>query len=56
MNIEVTGDIELIGPSTVNLQSGVVGVYIKSKKQGEGKVVIKSRFNDVVTNVKVYEN
>lgn len=56
LNIEVTGDIELIGPSTVNLQSGVVGVYIKSKKQGEGKVVIKSRFNDVVTNVKVYEN
>jgi beta-galactosidase len=56
LNIEVTGDIELIGPSTVNLQSGVVGVYIKSKKHGEGKVVIKSRFNDVVTNVKVYEN
>jgi beta-galactosidase len=56
LNIEVTGDIELIGPSTVNLQSGVVGVYIKSKKQGEGKVVIKSRFNDVVINVKVYEN
>ena len=56
LNIEVSGDIELIGPKTVNLVSGVTGIYIKSKKKGSGKVKITSRFNDVEVKVNVYED
>ena len=55
INIEVSGDIELIGPKTVNLVSGVTGIYIKSKKKGTGKVKITSRFNYVEVKVNVYE-
>ena len=56
INIEVSGEIELIGPKTINLASGVTGIYIRSKNKGKGEVKITSRFNDVIVKVNVYEN
>ena len=53
ISIKVSGDIELLSPELVSLQAGQIGVYIKSKKAGKGKVVIKSRFNEYTVLVTV---
>ena len=42
LNIEVSGPIELIGPSSQSLLGGQLGLFIKSKNEkGTGKVTIK---------------
>jgi len=40
INIKVTGSIELIGPSEVSLQSGVIAFWVKTKSRGKGKITI----------------
>ena len=40
INIKVTGSIELIGPSEVSLQSGVIAFWVKTKSKGKGKITI----------------
>lgn len=36
--IEVSGDVELIGPKLISLKGGFGGFYVKSKKEGSGLV------------------
>lgn len=40
INIKTTGSIELIGPSQVSLQGGVIGFWVKTKSKGKGKIEI----------------
>ncbi len=53
LNIEVEGDIKLLGPSVVNLHAGQTGLYIRSLKKGSGKVIITSRFNKLIININI---
>jgi beta-galactosidase len=56
LHIEATGDVEIIGPKTINLSSGVVGIYVRSLRKGTGEIKITSRFNDVIIKANVYED
>ena len=55
LQIEVSGQIELLGPSLVSLTGGQTSIYIKSKKgSGVGKVTIKSSLgqNEIIMKVR----
>ena len=41
VNIEVEGDIELIGEPQQTLLGGQLSIYIRSKQKGHGKVILK---------------
>lgn len=53
LSIFVEGDIELINPNLVSLQAGAIGIYIKSIKEGKGKVIVESRFNKLEISVNI---
>ena len=43
VQLEVSGDMELIGPSVISLNGGMGGTYVKTLgKSGEGKLTIRS--------------
>lgn len=54
VNIKVTGSIELIGPSQVSLQGGVVAFWVKTKSKGKGKIEVnvndKSMIEEVIVS------
>ena len=55
LQIEVSGQVELLGPSLVSLTGGQTSIYIKSKKgSGVGKVIIKSSLgqNEIIMKVR----
>ena len=55
LQIEVSGQIELLGPNLVSLTGGKTSIYIKSKKgSGVGKVTIKSSLgqNEIIMKVR----
>ena len=48
LNIEVSGPIILLSPSTISLHAGQVSIYIRSiNKEGDGKVMIKSSVENI---------
>ncbi len=54
VNIKVTGSIELIGPSQVSLQGGVIAFWVKTKSKGKGKIEVnvndKSMIEEVIVS------
>ena len=57
INISVSDNLEIIGPSIVTLEGGMAGTYIKSiGKYGDGTVSISSPYLDTVTiQIKIEE-
>lgn len=53
ITLETEGVIEVIGPQTISLQSGVIGFWIKATEKGQGTLYIKHQDVEIIEEVNV---
>lgn len=53
VNIKTTGSIELIGPSLVSLQGGVIAFWLKTKSKGKGKIEVTINDQTIIEELTV---
>jgi len=53
LNLKSIGQIEVIGPTTVNMVGGQISVYVKASEVGKGTLIVTSKDEEIKLNIQV---